>query len=115
MSLTVSLRQEQDLLGIVIVVEGEIDLQTAPRLHQELLDQVNAGHRHLVVDLQAVDFLDSTALSVLIAAAKRVRPDGGSVQIVATNPAVLKIFRVTGLVKVFPIHATVPEAVAAVS
>src|SRR6266478_2064791 len=49
--------------GIEIVdVEGEIDVYTAPRLRELLIDLVNNGHYQLVVNMEKVEFLDSTGL-----------------------------------------------------
>ena len=43
---------------------------------------------------------------------KRVRPPDGSLDLVGTQEQILKIFKITGLTKVFPIHSSVDEAVA---
>src|SRR5699024_3974981 len=46
----------------IVVVEGEIDVYTAPRLRELLIDLVNKGNFHLVVNMEKVEFLDSTGL-----------------------------------------------------
>jgi anti-sigma B factor antagonist len=97
----------------VVRVGGEIDVYTAPKLREQLVDLVNAGKFHLVVDMESVEFLDSTGLGVLVGGLKRVRAHDGSLHLVCTQERILKIFRITGLTKVFPIHNTVEEAVAA--
>lgn len=97
----------------IVEVGGEIDVYTAPKLREQLVDLVNAGKYHLVVDMEAVEFLDSTGLGVLVGGLKRVRAHDGSLHLVCTQERILKIFRITGLTKVFPIHNTVEEAVAA--
>jgi anti-sigma B factor antagonist len=96
---------------MVVEVAGEIDVYTAPRLREKMVELVNAGHYHLVVDMESVDFLDSTGLGVLVGGLKRVRAHDGSLRIVCTQERLLKIFRITGLTKVFPIHDTVDEAI----
>ena len=63
--------------------------------------------------LKKVDFLDSTGLGVLVGGLKRVRSHDGSLHLVCTQEKILKVFRITGLTKVFPIHGSVAEAVAA--
>jgi anti-sigma B factor antagonist len=99
--------------GIEIVdVEGEIDVYTAPRLRELLIDLVNNGHYQLVVNMEKVEFLDSTGLGVLVGGLKRVRAHDGSLDLVCTQERILKIFRITGLTKVFGIHDTVDEAIA---
>ncbi|MFW3474119.1 STAS domain-containing protein [Streptomyces microflavus] len=97
----------------VVEVGGEIDVYTAPKLREQLVELVNDGSYHLVVDMEGVDFLDSTGLGVLVGGLKRVRAHEGSLRLVCNQERILKIFRITGLTKVFPIHTTVDEAVAA--
>src|SRR5215469_7034387 len=100
--------------GIEIVdVEGEIDVYTAPRLRELLIDQVNDGKHQIVVNMEKVEFLDSTGLGVLVGGLKRVRAHDGSLDLVCTQERILKIFRITGLTKVFGIHDSVDEAIAA--
>ncbi len=97
----------------IVSVGGEIDVYTAPKLREKLIDLVSAGQYHLVVDMENVEFLDSTGLGVLVGGLKRVRAHEGSLRLVCTQERILKIFRITGLTKVFSIHASVEEAVAA--
>jgi len=67
----------------------------------------------MVVDMEKVEFLDSTALGVLVGGLKRVRAHEGSMELVCTSERLLKIFRITGLTKVFAIHDSVAGATAA--
>src|SRR3954454_17995298 len=97
----------------IVEVGGEIDVYTAPKLREQLVELVNDGSYHLVVDMEGVDFLDSTGLGVLVGGLKRVRAHEGSLRLVCNQERILKIFRITGLTKVFPIHTSVEEAVAA--
>jgi anti-sigma B factor antagonist len=97
----------------VVEVAGEIDVYTAPRLREQLVELVNGGSYHLVIDLEGVEFLDSTGLGVLVGGLKRVRAHDGSLRLVCTQERILKIFRITGLTKVFSIHDSVDAAVAA--
>ncbi|GAA2081486.1 anti-sigma factor antagonist BldG [Aeromicrobium halocynthiae] len=94
----------------VIEVGGEIDVLTAPRLREAVVEAVGRGRLNLIIDVQKVDFLDSTGLGVLVGALKRVRADGGSLDIVCTNARLLKIFEITGLDKVFGLHESVEAA-----
>jgi anti-sigma B factor antagonist len=110
--LSLTTRDEGD--RTVVAVGGEIDVYTAPKLREQLVDLVNAGRYHLVVDMEGVEFLDSTGLGVLVGGLKRVRAHDGSLRLVCTQERILKIFRITGLTKVFPIHDTVSEALTAV-
>jgi anti-sigma B factor antagonist len=97
----------------VIDVGGEIDIYTAPRLRELLIDLVSKDNYQLIVNLERVEFLDSTGLAVLVGGLKRVRAHDGSLDPVCTQERILKIFRITGLTKVFGIQATVDQAIAA--
>ena len=110
MDLDLKVRRQGDYA--VLEVAGEIDVYTAPKLREKLIELVNEGSYHLVVDLEKVDFLDSTGLGVLVGGLKRVRNHEGSLKLVCTQDKILKIFRITGLTKVFPIHDSVDDAIA---
>jgi anti-sigma B factor antagonist len=94
----------------VVVVGGEIDVYTAPVLRERLNELVAEGHHQLVVDMESVEFLDSTGLGVLVGGLKKVRQHDGSLHLVCTQEKILKVFRITGLTKVFPIHDSVEAA-----
>ena len=97
----------------VLAVGGEVDVATAPRLREQLIGLVNQGSHRIVVDLTAVDFLDSTGLGVLVGALKRVRTHDGDLALVCDEPRILKVFEITGLTKVFAMYADVDQAVSA--
>ena len=97
----------------VIDVQGEIDIYTAPRLRELLVDLAVKGSCQLVVNLDKVGFLDSTGLGVLVGGLRRVRALDGSLDLVCTQPRILKILRITGLTEVFGIYETVDQAIAA--
>src|SRR5205809_7977346 len=96
----------------VATLRGEIDVYTAPRLRQTLIDLVEGGATNIVVDMEKVDFLDSTGLGVLVGGLKRVKDKEGSMKLVANQDRILKIFDITGLSKVFPMFGTLDEALA---
>jgi anti-sigma B factor antagonist len=93
----------------VVAVAGEVDVATAPRLREQLIELVNHGRHHIVVDLSDVEFLDSTGLGVLVGALKRVRTNSGELALVCSEPRILKVFEITGLTKVFPMHRSLAD------
>lgn len=96
----------------VLAVRGEVDVYTAPRLREKLVELVTQGHHHVVVDLEGVDFLDSTGLGVLVGGLKRLRSHDGDLTLVCTQHRIRKVFEITGLNKVFTIHSSVDAALA---
>ncbi len=96
----------------VLRPHGEIDYATGPELRRALTDTLVAGEVHVVVDLTEVDFIESTGLGALIGGRRRAHALNGSLGLVCAEDQVLKVFRVTGLDKVFAIHRSVEAATA---
>jgi anti-sigma B factor antagonist len=106
--------QEIDSGTHVIELGGEVDLYTAPEFKERMVELIESGKKQIVVDLSQATFIDSTTLGVLVGGVKRLRPAGGSLALVCTDQNITKIFEITGLDRVFPIHASREEAIAAV-
>ncbi len=96
----------------VIELGGEVDLYTAPEFKERLVQLIEDGKKQILVDLSEATFIDSTTLGVLVGGVKRLRPEGGSLTLVCSDENITKIFEITGLDRVFPIHATRDEALA---
>ena len=91
-----------DRHGVTVVrVSGDIDLATAPRLRAALLDTDRQGRHRLQVDLRSVDFVDSTAIGVLIGALRRARMAGGDLVVSGLGPRPAQLFGLLGLDAVF--------------
>ena len=96
----------------VLQPQGEIDFATGPQLKDAITESLVAGDVNLVVDLVKVDFIESTGLGALIGGRRRAHALKGSLSLVCTADQMLKIFRITGLDKVFAIFDSVDEATA---
>lgn len=88
---------------VVISVTGEVDAHTADQVRAAIDAAITPGAR-LVVDLSGVSFLDSTGLGVFVTALKHLREQDGSLELVVTSPRVMKVFQLTGLDVLIPIH-----------
>ena len=95
----------------LIAPVGDVDVYTSPQLREHLLAVAEAEPQELLVDLRRVDFIDSTGLGVLVIALKRQNAHGGKFGIVCDSPTVLKTLSLTGLDKVFSVHADLPESI----
>jgi anti-sigma B factor antagonist len=95
----------------VLVVEGELDLSSAPSLKWALTDIFDAGYSQVVVDLSLVTFIDSTALGVLVGVQRNLN-SGARLAIACAHADVLKIFELTGLDGTFDIFSTFDDALA---
>ncbi len=111
MDLTLATREIDG--ATIVSVSGEIDVYTAPTLRDQITELVGQGRHHLIIDMGGVEFLDSTGLGVLVGGLKKVRANGGSLRLICHQDRLLKIFRITGLAKVFVIFASTEEATAA--
>jgi len=102
-----------DISGWTVVsVYGELDVATAPDLREQLIELVNQGRSHLVLDLGGIDFLDSTGLGMIVSALKRARTHGGDLRLVCTESRITRLFEITGLDRAVPLLPTVDAAVA---
>ena len=97
----------------VLRIAGEIDVYTAPKLRQQVIDLVDDGTRHIVADLRGVDFLDSTGLGALVGSLKRLRQRQGSLRLVIGGGRILQLFQITGLTNAFALHTSVLDAISA--
>ena len=98
----------------VVVLEGEIDIYSAPEFKEVLVNSIEGGAHRIIVDLTEVTFIDSTALGVLVSGAKRVRPRNGNLDIVCSDENIIRIFEITGLDRIFGIYPSRVEAIQAV-
>jgi anti-sigma B factor antagonist len=94
---------------MVISLEGEVDVYSASMLREEIINQVDAGEYNVVINLGKVAFLDSTGLGVLVGGLKRVKTHDGQLGIICNQEKILRIFRITGMDKIFPIYSGVEE------
>jgi anti-sigma B factor antagonist len=97
----------------VLVVSGDVDVYTAPRLRERLVELVSEGAHRIVVDLDHVELLDSTGIGVLVGGLKRVRSHEGELSLVCTQQRILKILEVTGVNTTFSIFRSAEAATAA--
>ena len=100
----------------VLAVGGELDYAASPLLHEQIARHIKAGTRHLVIDLSAATFIDSTAIGVLMGAAGSLREAcGGALAVVCVHGNVLKIFEISGLQAAIAIYRTREEALSALA
>jgi len=97
----------------VVSLFGELDVASAPNLREQLIQLVSQGSHLLVLDLEGLDFLDSTGLGAIISALKRARTNGGDLRLVCTQSRIRRLFEITALDKAFPLFTSLDAAVRA--
>ncbi|MBV9440284.1 MAG: STAS domain-containing protein [Candidatus Eremiobacteraeota bacterium] len=95
----------------VFEIAGTLDIATAPSVRAALTEASEHGDHRLVVDLTRLEFLDSTGLGALIGAQRRAKEFGGEVRLVAQEGQILRLLRITGLLRVFAVYPTLDDAV----
>jgi anti-sigma B factor antagonist len=100
--------------AVVVDVEGDVDLHSAPELRDHLAALITEGHERIVVDLSGATFLDSMALGVLLGAKRDVTARGAStLELVVATDDIRRIFEITMLERIFEIHQSRAEAIGA--
>jgi anti-sigma B factor antagonist len=97
---------------MVVTVATEVDVTTAPQLRAALLTACSTCPT-VVVDMSQTAFCDSSGLTALVQAHHRAKANGGELRLVITTPQVLSTFTVTGADRMFPIFASLSDALAA--
>lgn len=97
-------------LMILKVWENRLDASKAPTLREALVERIAKGHQSIILDLADVEFMDSAALSALIAAVKKLGPVG-TISVASVRRPVARLFSVTKMDRVFPVKTSVNEAI----
>jgi anti-sigma B factor antagonist len=90
--------------GANVTIRGEVDVHTAPLLRDRLNEVLDQGEERVIVHLDAVTFMDSTGLGVLVGAHKAQATAGGTFELVCSDRSLLLLLRITGLHQLFTIH-----------
>ena len=96
----------------VLSVVGDLDLAGLPRFRSAGGPLVNESEPRIVVDMTAIDLLDSSGLGALLGFRRRVHRNGGEVRLVAPDNNVSALLRSVGFDRVFPLVHTLEEALA---
>jgi anti-sigma B factor antagonist len=99
----------------LLLVHGDADLHSAPELRERLSGAIGNDTTTLVVDLSGAAVVDSTSLGVLLRAVKQMRERDGQLELVVPRPELRRVFEITMLDRIFVLHDTQEEALAALS
>jgi anti-sigma B factor antagonist len=96
----IEVRPDRD--RVHVAPAGDIDLLTAPQVENRVTELARAGFRRVVVDLRAVEFIDSTGLRLLLTLDEQSRADGWALSIVQGPANVRRLFEITGTLDALP-------------
>jgi anti-sigma B factor antagonist len=97
---------------VVVALRGELDVATSGAVTNRLLELIAAGEVGLVVDLEKVQFMDSSGVSALVVGHNAARANGAEMLVVCSDRGLLKLFEVSQLDKLLTIYPSVEAAVA---
>jgi anti-anti-sigma factor len=92
-----------DLPAATVVLDGEIDIATAPVIRRFLMAAISGGDARLAVDMAGVTFIGAAGIDVLVAAANRAREAGGSLSLLAPSQQVRWLLDVLHLDAILPV------------
>jgi anti-sigma B factor antagonist len=98
--------------SVIIAIGGELDIVTSRQL-DEHLTRARRKDRRVVLDLSAVEFMDTSSLAVIVGHWKRLEAAGGTLVLAGARYRYTKTLWITGLADRLPMYDTVDEAVAA--
>lgn len=90
---------------ILVLVAGEIDAFTAPKLREELLPLAEGKNKSISVNLKDVSYLDSTGLGVFVGLFKQLKKNDGELKLIDLSDRLKRLFEITGLSNIMNISA----------
>ena len=106
----VVLELEQHPSYTLIRASGYLDISTSPRLREKILEVVSGNTSLLLLDLGSIEFLDSSALGVILNGWKLMQAEGGTLAVISPEARITKIFEITALNLSIHLYNSVEEA-----
>ena len=100
--------------SVVVSVQGELDVTSSQRF-DDCLSEAAAESDQVILDMSRVDFMDTTALSVIVAHWRRQADEGGQFLLAGARYRYTKALWITGLADRLPLYDTLDEALAALA
>lgn len=96
----------------IVVLKGDVDLESSPTAREILLKSV-AGTDRVLVDLSSVTYIDSSGVASLVEALQAAKRNGGAFALVAASDPTRRVLELARLDKVFTMYASVEEGMQA--
>lgn len=96
----------------VLALQGDVDLSRSPDARRQILACLDSG-RHLLIDLSGVTYIDSSGVASLVEGYQTAKKKSLRFGLVGVSPAAMGVLQLARLDKVFPIHASAAERIAA--
>jgi anti-sigma B factor antagonist len=97
----------------VVLVSGELDVATAPRLHEQLVALASQGHRRIAIDLDGVTMFDWMGLGAILGVLAQVRTLGGELVVISPPAVVRELLELTQIDGALPVYTSLDAVPAA--
>src|SRR5680860_707155 len=109
--MVLNLQKKIERLTLLLRLDGELDMHTASMVRQAIdLEIEKRGIRTVILNLEAVRFVDSSGLGVIIGRYKKLLPLGGNLKITNVPPHIFKIMELSGLPKIISFYVDEAQA-----
>jgi anti-sigma B factor antagonist len=98
---------------VLVQLEGRLDMASAPGLRPPLQEAISSGHNRVVLDLEGVEFMDSSGLGQVISGLKVARQAGGDLRLARVPEQVRMVLQITTLDRILQPYDTVEQAMEA--
>ena len=96
--------------AIVVSISGDVDLYSSPQVRKAIIELTDKKIPLIIVDLLAVNYMDSSGIATLVEALQQVGKYGGQLKLFGLRSAVREVFELSRLDRVFQIYSTEKEA-----
>ena len=96
--------------AVVIYVAGDLTTNTSPDVDAEILELMKNEAKHVVINVEKVNFIASTGLRVILALGKKLSGKGMKLIVCSMNPSTRSVFEMSGFTKLFPIYPNEEDA-----
>lgn len=110
------MRRDEQIPGnelVVLHVQGELDIECAPTLQDDIRALIEPDCLHLLMEIDGLRHIDSFSLGTFLGIRQRMRAKGGTVSLICHNSTTRRLFRITNLEKLFVFHESVDAFLAA--
>lgn len=110
-------RGERETVGEleVVRIEGELDQASVPTVREAIDDAIESASRGVLIDLSGCGFIDSSGLSLIVDAGRRLDADGASFGVFSPTQDVRRLLALTGIDTAIGLYDTREAAIAAVA
>jgi stage II sporulation protein AA (anti-sigma F factor antagonist) len=110
-SLSLQIELEHHRKALIVRFKGELDHHTADMVKTRIEEALDKGETsHMILSFKDLSFMDSSGLGVILGRYKQITAKGGRMVVCDVNPAVYRLFEMSGLFKILSIQDNVKQA-----